>query len=164
MLAYHPAKDIYHCCFRLLKIMFSLSENSVEIDRLILMDYYSIFPYELQKITLPAGSTSHRKIFKKVKRPYESIANPKRLIFELRGIQTNAIKYLVAIGILVPTEDYSIVSLNYKSLDNLPSSIDLQGREPWFISMLELFQSVELLGEKGIKARTGLMEYRYDVF
>ena len=85
MLIYHPAFDIYHGIFRLLRILSLAPRQKFEIERIRILDFYVLFPSELPRYTFPGRSRPGRKQFK-AENPYQSIADPKRIFFRLEPV------------------------------------------------------------------------------
>ena len=167
MLAYHPAFDANHCAYRFLHILYSSTAEKIEWETLRMADFYYLFPHLLKSIKpLPKGLSLGRKYFVKIPDPYENVPNPKRLMFDLRDIQNSTIASLIAKSI-VNKERFSrgevsliiehLPELLVESFNNNPIS-----DENWFKLFSKEIALVDLLGNKGFKARSKLMEYRYD--
>lgn len=167
MLIYHPIGDPYHCIYRLLSVLLNLSVQRIEWEKLRILDFYMLFPHLLQDVKLPAELRGARSQLNKIMNPYEVLPSPKRLMFELSKIQDNAVKSLVAKGIVDRTEFVQeIVLLNSFIIpQKLKTHISSQQQknEYWYKFLTSNFASIPLMGEKGLKERTGLMEYRYDI-
>lgn len=167
MLAYHPAFDANHCAYRFLHLFFSSGFSALKWDMLRIADFYYLFPHLLKNISpLPTPLSRGRKYFKKISDPYESIPSPKRLLFDLRDIQNSAATSLVAKGIF-DREKFNdgIVSIINESIPNALVEDFMTNpltHEEWFQIFSAEISSLDLIGAKGLKARTGLMEYRYD--
>lgn len=167
MLVYHPAFDANHCAYRFLHILYCSKAEKIEWDKLRLADFYYLFPHLLKLIKpLPKAISKGRKYFVKIPDPYENVPNPKRLMFDLRDIQNSTIASLVAKNI-VNKESFhkGEVSLVIESLPKaLIESFDDNpiSHEDWFKLFSKEIPFIELLGSKGFKARSKLMEYRYD--
>ena len=86
---------------------------------------------------------------------------------ELEAIQTTAIQNLMAKNI-IEIDSYQNKSLK-RTEELLPESIyeiimnNAVVKEEWFRMLINEFPNVTFFGKKGLKARSGLMEYRYDV-
>lgn len=163
MLAYHQAKDIYHCCFRMLVVL-NHNKEFVSQELLKIIDFYVVFPHLLQQVTLPKEMQKHKKVFKELRAPYENILSFKRVVFDLSGIQDNAIKFLLAREIVYFDESKTMVCLNSSRVtDELKLMLDKDFiNSKWYSAMIDVFNSVPLYGDNGLKKRTGLLEYRYD--
>jgi hypothetical protein len=166
MLIYHPAFDIYHGVFRLLRILSVSPKQRFEIERLRILDFYVLFPNELLKFTFPAKLKSKRKQFQK-DNPYQIINDPKRIFFRLEAYQICAIKCLVARQFV--ESDLFLegkISRTDKPLpDGLNAAIEkANNASPALIEMMnDSLLRIDLYGKSGLKGRSDLFEYRYDI-
>ncbi|WP_448118157.1 ABC-three component system middle component 5 [Pseudomonas serbica] len=165
MLIYHPAYDAYHCVFRMLCIVSEL--QSVELDKARLLDFYLLFPSAIAKIRLPKSHYSGRQLAKLLANVYRDPINPSATFRELRYIQEAALKCMVASG-FVDAKSYES-GLMVRTKLPLPESM-LEATSAYIKNNLELtgfvlgeLATIPLKGLDGLKDRTGLMEYRYDV-
>ena len=166
MLIYHPAFDIYHGVFRLLRILSISPKQKFEIERLRILDFYVLFPNELLKFTFPAALRSKKKQFQK-DNPYQNINDPKRIFFRLEPYQISAIKCLVARQ-FVESELFlegKICRTDNPLPDGLNTAIEKANKAcPALIEMMnDSLLKIDLYGKSGLKGRSDLFEYRYDV-
>lgn len=168
MLIYHPIYDVNHCVYRTLLILESSIHNDIELDLYRHIDFYLLFPHLLKKIQpFPAELASFRKIIKNMPEPYELMINVKRAIFDLEAIQTTALQNLIAKNI-IEFDSYKNKNIRRTQVQ-LPEAINkmIMGNsivnEEWFRMLINEFPTINFLGKKGLKARSGLMEFRYDV-
>lgn len=167
MLAYHPAFDANHCAYRFIHILKSSQADFLEWDKLCLADFYYLFPHLLKAISpLPIGLSKGKKFFKIIDDPYEKVPNPKRLMFDLKDIQNSTISSLIAKQIIdrdlfekgfVALIDSSVPEQLLENFKNNPIT-----NEGWFEILSTEIKNIEISGKKGLKFRSGLMEYRYD--
>jgi hypothetical protein len=168
MLMYHPAQDVNHCVYRLLLILETTEHEQLAIDIYQLLDFYMLFPHLLKIIKpLPTPIDKCRKYFLNIPEPFESLKNTKRILHELDSFQSVAIQNLLAKKLL----DRDAFNLGYikRSECVLPEPFlnflinsELRKRE-WFKPLIDEFPKAKFIGKNGLKSRTGLMEYRYDV-
>ncbi len=163
---YHPRKDIYHCCFRLLSILSLEDTRKLDINKLRIIDFFIVFPNYLiiqdklssnKYITFPRGKSISQKILKRIDRPFEYLPNPKILFSELSDFQTHALLILKAKKIIEIDNELVIKSEKFNTVkDNLIS-------DTRFVSD-EVFKELimKLLDIDNLKTRTKLMESRYD--
>lgn len=166
MLVYHSAFDMYHCIYRLIQLLSNLKEEYVELERLRIWDYYLAFPNEMAKIRYEKGNKDIQNLFPKKYNPYEVVID-NRIIFEkMKPYQMTAIKTLASYGLI--KKDYltenRITKIDKILFDNLLKNYEpLSDREDNIIRiMTSYFYQMPLYGEKGLKDRTNLLEYRYD--
>lgn len=167
MLIYHPAFDMYHCVFRIVRILLSLPVAEYETERVRIFDFYSLFPYLLNDIRAPRNATSDRKKFGALENSYEKVEDKKRFFLSLEPYQDSAIKSLASYEIID-----SAALRNSRILlipTNIPPALTVSAKnsDKRFSKDLEFFRDylldIELTGDTGLKQRTGLFEYRYDV-
>lgn len=132
-----------------------------------LTDFYILFPAMLKTISpFPAELRPFKKILNDIPDAYELMPNSKRVLFELEEIQLTAMQNLVAKG-LIDSERFKggVVSRTDLKIPNkIASAIesDQKTTQEWFRFAVKELPLVEFFGKKGLKARSQLMEYRYD--
>jgi hypothetical protein len=168
-LSFQPAFDPYHAVFRILRLRGIVERfGPLHKDLLRILDFYLLFPFRIDGIRM---LRQHRK-FKKLASAYMS-AKPygnqpeDRTIFDrmepmqLAALQTLASRELIdadqlalgvikATGVPVPKELAERVA---KANEQDSDLIDF---------LAALASDYSLIGPDGLKARTGLLEYRYD--
>lgn len=165
MLIYHPAYDAYHCVFRMLVIADSI--KFIELDKARLIDFYLLFPSAIGEIRLPYELSLGKRMAKDVKNPYRDPIDSLTSFRELHQIQVASLKCIAASG-LISMEKFSdgIVertsrtiskSLLYKMEQFLADKGDIAN------FLLNDLSIIPLNGVDGLKHRTRLMEYRYDI-
>jgi hypothetical protein len=168
MLIYHPIYDINHSLFRALMILENTQKPELHIDLFRIIDFYSIFPHLLKEIKpLPVNLSAFKKVINIIPEPFERIVSVKRIMFELEAIQTTALQNILAKG-LIDIEAYrkKIIKRSELALPEILSeeiySNEISKTE-WFRMLINEFPDINLKGKRGLKSRTGLMEFRYDV-
>ncbi|WP_414445376.1 ABC-three component system middle component 5 [Burkholderia sp. 22PA0106] len=165
MLIYHPAYDAYHCAFRMLVVAESIPE--LEVDKARLLDFYLLFPASVQFVRLPANLRGAQKIAKSFYNEYHDPLSPATTFRELRQIQQSALRCIAASGLI----DIRRLEVGFVRRTDLSLPSDLRSRIKAFLLQREsladtiLFGlgSIPLRGHDGLKHRSKLMEYRYDV-
>ena len=165
MLIYHPAFDAYHCAFRMLAVAESISE--LEVDKARLLDFYLLFPSSVQFARLPVALRYVQKIAKSFANEYHDPLNPATTFRELRQIQQSALRCIAASGLI----DIRRLEVGFVRRTDLPIPGDLQSkidafllkRKPLAETILFDIGSIPLRGHDGLKHRSRLTEYRYDV-
>lgn len=163
MIIYHPGYDVHHCSYRILNVLSSVDDGVLHHDALKLIDFYYVYPHLLKKITqLPRPLNHQKRKIENIKDPFEITPNPKSLFFELSSIQESALDSLSQ-KLLVSSVS-QMIRINKSSLpDGLIEmfKIDEFGRSDVFDILVNKFPKAKLNGANGLKARSGLMEYRY---
>ncbi len=167
MLIYHPAFDIYHGIFRILRILDKIPSITLEIDRLRILDFYLLFPNELSNFTFPAELRNEKSRLPLKSNPYRQINDPKRIFFRLEPYQICALKSLVAREFI--DESLFLEGKVQRTENPLPEALSKeiqQANEP-FPALVEFLTgpllNIDLYGKSGLKGRSDLFEYRYDL-
>lgn len=168
-LTFQPAFDVFHTCFRMLRLRSLMSlDTAWNYDQLRIADYYLLFFFRLEYVRL---NNKHRAIKKLAKDDksgvrYENQPDDKLIFDRMAPIQLAAMSTLVESGYFSLKEfDVKLVRpLENRLAEALESRIDEIN-----LADKEILQAINvlvteygLLGKDGLKARTGLLEYRYD--
>lgn len=167
MLVYHPGFDLYNCIFRMLCLLSRSSEEKIHIDKLRIWDFYLAFPNQVRTIVFPSDLTKLKEtIFKNYNNPYEEIPDSKTVFERMKTYQTSALNCLASYGFI----DYQsltkgVIKKTGKEIPKeLAESINNISIEKDNIIKLVIneFVDLPLYGSKGLKARTGLIDFKYD--
>jgi hypothetical protein len=166
MIIYHPAYDLNHCAFRFITLLSDIDGNQTKWETMQILDFYYVFPHLLYDIRLPRNPIATKKTLKFIPNPYETLPNPRRLMFELRALHQEAARALVAKGIL----DKNLFLKNIIRLysERIPEALRLQINNNenrntiWYQLIVKCLAMHPINGKNGLKDRTQLMEYRYD--
>ncbi|HKS13053.1 MAG TPA: ABC-three component system middle component 5 [Pseudomonas sp.] len=164
MLIYHPAADANHCCYRLVNILRSIDGDDLSMSMLRLLDFYYLYPHLLKKINpLPRPINRRSSYIMKLADPFEITTSPQLLFHELSLIQDSAVRSLAEKGLIqVNSDDVRLI------IENVPVELisyceaDEFSRSDAFDIVTNYVSKSVLNGKNGLKARSGLMEYRYD--
>jgi hypothetical protein len=166
MLVYHAAMDINHARFRFLYLLDLRPEHRIPFDLLRILDFYFLFPHLLADVTLARGMGRQKRAFSGRASKHNRVPSPKLLIRQMQGIHETAIHALVHDGFVVPEPlELEIVQRTTKPIPERLSEIF--AAQPKDEQTLASFLATELAqmplnGPQGLKARTGLLEHRYD--
>jgi hypothetical protein len=165
MLIYHPAYDAHHCIFRSLLIMTRC--KVIEAEKLRILDFYLCFPSELKDIRLAKGYGDARKISQNMKNEYHGPVNKKLVFRDLEHIQLAAFRTIAA-SRLVDAAEYESGLMRRTDIHvptELGEALNTAAEEQKTVLnfVIETLADIPLRGDNGLKHRTGLMEYRYDV-
>lgn len=170
-LSYQSAFDPYHSMFRFFQILELIERKSggVPIDKIRIVDFFLTFPHRLEIFSFKQTHSGFRRVakaYKKIK-PYGDNPYDVTLFGRMEQIQRAALSTLAAEGFVdkklllqdvvlftekaIPTEtENRIKAFREKNKD--------------LINVLAaLLNEYELGGHDGLKKRSSLMEYRYDV-
>lgn len=168
MLIYSPAFDLSHCIFRIFYIINHLNEKTpTEIDKIRIIDFYLAYPGCINDFKFPADMLDIKKDFKELNKEYRDPINKNVTFQRMSILQKKAIASLLSLG-YINIESYKN-GLIERTNKKLPFEIRKKlsnfsfygnGKLPLIIVITLL--NIELKGDKGLKARSGLMEYRYE--
>ncbi|WP_154652688.1 ABC-three component system middle component 5 [Flavobacterium rivuli] len=171
MILYHQAFDLYHSVYRLLQILTYFDRNEyVEVERLRIWDFYLLFPNKMSNIKLKRDEKDVRLMIKifilKDSNPYELLSDNRKMFEKIKPYQLGALKCLASYGII--DKDYlhsnRVTIVSKKILSTYTSKFEpLEPKEVNAIRLLTShFYLMPLFGEFGLKARTQLLESKYD--
>lgn len=163
MIIYHPFKDANHCSYRIINLLYK-SKIKVNEEKINFMDFYYLFPAQLKNIYgWPRSNSKLAERIKSIESSYEYIENPRRIFFELNIIRKNTLAHLFSKGIISFVEDNLFLHEN-----KLPQSLidslekDIFRTSFVFSAITNNIPKLPIKGKNGLKAKTNLMEYRYD--
>ena len=166
MIIYHPAYDFNHCVFRFITLLYDIDGNQADWETMQILDFYYVFPHLLANIKLPRNSIATKKTLSSLPLPYETLPNPRRLMFELRALHQESARALVAKGIL--DKDLFLRNIVRMYPERVPEALyvpinDNEKRNTsWYRLIVKFLATYPINGKNGLKDRAQLMEYRYD--
>lgn len=168
MLIYHPAFDANHCLYRLISILSSTGNSPINWALLRMLDFYYLFPGQLKNIKpWPREMQRFKAHAANIPEQFEYLTNPARTFFELQPFQKAAALEMIAKGVLSKSSfDNDLMVLESSSLPSayielLEADDFLKGKTFKIIS--EELPKIKFSGSTGLKSRSGLMEYIYDI-
>lgn len=170
MLTYQPQNDIYNGIFRILSLLLYDTTRQYSVDLLRILDFYYVFPNFIYDIKFPSNLRKDKAIFKKYnENAYFAKGNKRQFFYMLTQIQDKTFKILISKNILnCSLYAKEIIKLNHDIClaPSLFEQIKQRNQENKDIVdfLVCKLSKIEFLGKKGLKARTGLMEYKYDSF
>lgn len=167
MLTYLPAFDIYHCAYRTLFLTTKLRQDIIELERMRIWDFYFVFPAEADQIIFPRDLWSLKRTVDKRSNPYEELVDPHRVFERMKPFQLAAFRYLAAFGFV---ESAALRNNNLKRTDKpIPSKLllsmkRLDSEQQYIVTLLSSpLNDLSLYGDKGLKYRTRLLDFKYDL-
>ncbi|AMX95904.1 MULTISPECIES: ABC-three component system middle component 5 [Mesorhizobium] len=168
-LSFQPAFDAFHAVFRFLRLRNVLGPSeALAYDKLRILDFYLLFPHKVRDIRLTAQHQKFKKLSDRYAftKPYGELPDA-RLVFErmrpmqAAAIQTLAAKSLVSVDALAQKEVRATGSTIPRSLAERVAEIN-ESQSDLMDFLATLASDYPLQGDNGLKARTGLLEHRYD--
>jgi hypothetical protein len=165
MLIYHPAFDAYHCTLRFIALLTAV--RRIDVEKARILDYYLAFPSAILSMRLPAELNTARPMLRRLKNIYRDPIAEQRTFAEMRHVQLSALNCLAASEIIDADElSNGIVE---RSKHALPGELEeaVQQFAADEGEVIELLTSkiadIPTAGPNGLKDRSGLLEYRYDI-
>ena len=166
MLLYNKALDPYHTLLRIISIIIFGHIKEIESERLRIFDFITANPSHIEKMTLGKNLVIERNAFGKYRSAYNNF-DPQILFESMKPIQQAAVSCLIEMSVLSKLENTTRLHVNYSMIPTELTAIvgDSHNSIPKdVISFIkEHLISLELLGAKGLKKASKLMEYKYDV-
>lgn len=166
MLIYNPAFDLHHAVFRFLQLLTVDPARKFETERIRILDFFLLFPEEVENIRFPRELTGKRALFRKSHNPYRNLGNARRVYSEIAPFQLAALQSLASRGVLDP--DALQKGEVARTTQELPTDLleAISARNKLSPDLLDLVSSnlakLPLHGEGGLKARANLQDTRYD--
>jgi hypothetical protein len=168
-LSFQPALDPLHAIYRLLRLREVVREAApLELEHVRVLDFYLIFPFKISEIRLRREDKEIRRVSNEyaAQKPYGNQPEGVVLFERMRPMQKVALQTLALRGF---TDSLSFKAGLLK-FTGLPTPLQISDRireanvrDRKLLDALTVFAySYEFHGPNGLKARTGLLEYRYD--
>ncbi|GFZ63143.1 MULTISPECIES: ABC-three component system middle component 5 [Pseudomonas] len=168
MLMYHPAFDANHCLYRTVSILNATGSTPISWPLFRMLDFYYLFPSQLKAIKpWPREIGKYKSKTANIQDQFEDLTNPARTFFDLQSFQKAATLELIAKGCLSKSEfDKGIMQLEPDALP--PGYIALLETDEFlrsdaFIVITKALPEAPFYGSNGLKSRSGLMEFIYDI-
>jgi len=163
MIGYHPARDPYHTIVRFVRLL-DIFDRPVEFERLRIADFLLLFPEHVHDMSIPRGDMGLRSSIPRNANPYWRNVDAALLFRQMASVHTAALNRMIAAG----TVHRTIADL----VELIPGAVPQELAAAAYSSSLltkEIQSLVEgpltalpIVGQHGLKARSALMEYRYD--
>jgi len=168
-LTFEPAFDAYHGMYRTLRLRSTFDQlGGVPIDLARILDFYLLYPFRLSAIRLKREDLRIRTIGKRYDktRPYSEMPDDRVIVHRMKPIQyaaynTLAVGQLLEVGAL---EEECVKPTESDLPPRLADRIALANEDDADLidALSVLATNYTLTGADGLKARSGLLEYRYD--
>lgn len=150
--------------------MLAKVEGRVEVERLRIYDFLLLFPYKIKNVKLKKIEKEIRASRNKLKldkmNPYNQIKEDKKVFDRMKAYQLSALNYLASYDIVDSEEllKNNVLVKNKEKMKETLEHYNFDAEEDVVILnwLFENFAEIPLDGEWGLKARTNLMEYKYD--
>jgi len=140
-----------------------LPVEEYELKKIQILDFYFLFPGLLKNIRLPKELSLYRSYINSINYQYSDISDPKQVITHIGYQINNVARYMAAYELIdvKKIEKEKILKINPEKYS--PFIQKLEGYDKDLLNFIvTVLSRIPLKGEKGLKARTNLFEYRYD--
>lgn len=165
MLVYHPAYDVNHGIFRMLRLVEVNPTHSLQWDTFRILDIYYLFPHLLADARLPRGFTKQRREFGALASKYSRAPAPRMFIQQMVGLHESIATSLISKGFL-DADAYKTKTLSRTDKALPQAVVDAFANatsDQALVSLLAVdIAAIPLSGHNGLKERTGLLEHYYD--
>jgi hypothetical protein len=163
MLVYHPAFDAYHGIFRALLLLESTAAKKMPFDALRIVDLLLLFPYLLGDFKFPKGAGfTGRKLAGQQSR-FNSLPAPSTFATQMRGMHQEIVSALAGNNLI------EAGALKLGSVERTSAAVPAEIFKAATTEDIELstflgstIAPIPLHGKDGLKARSKLLEFRYD--
>jgi hypothetical protein len=169
MLIYDYALDPYHCAIRILTICTygNAEKRLFQVDSVRILDYFLVYPSKLASSRLPLEHKSIRKQVRDIENPYRHSPGKRAAFERMKSIFHAASSGLGAAGMIdIDLLERGILKLNP---NNIPPEMEsavhrFKARQSTVGNfILAVLSAYPVNGADGLKNRSGLLEYRYDI-
>ncbi len=168
-LTYQPAFDPFHAVFRIIRLQPIIKKPSVVLQQVVrILDFYLLFPFLIDEIRLAPKHRKYKKLAAQYDglKPYGGQPDSRTLFDRMEPMQIAAQETLATRNILEPklfSEGKVQLLLEAVPKELAARAARANEADRGLLDFLGVLASeYDLMGENGVKARSGLMEFRYD--
>lgn len=168
-IVYQEAFDPYHAAFRILRLRsIAPTGPALATDHVRVLDFYLVFPFRLKAFKFKQPHVRFRKMLKSYDdaRPYGSLPDDRILMDRMRPMQMAALATLARRDLIdrAALASDKIIWVDTQPDPDLAEAIAARNADhPVLGEVLSfLITEYDTTGPDGIKARSGLIEHRYD--
>lgn len=163
MLVYHPAFDVYHGVFRSLLLLENTPSKAMPFDTMRILDLYFVFPYLIADMDFPRGAGAKGRKLAGAPSRFNTLPSPRTFLEQMKGLHTLIGTALAGRGFI---DGHAFKNGTIERTDApVPNSL-MSNASAEDLELAEYLgtkiATVPILGKSGLKARSKLMEFRYD--
>ncbi len=168
MLIYHPANDVYHCVFRMLRILRFGGNRTYTVAQIKVLDFLLVFPQAVLLMKLPIEiKVKVRKDLSQYRGVYNSVPNTEKNFRQHNAFQVPALGALAKEGFLDENQFLSglIVGTSKKVSEIVADRIEKRNQEEKHLMkiVVEDLGNMSFAGGDGLKSRFESLEYNYEI-
>lgn len=165
MLFYNKSLDVNHTLLRVSSIVMQFDTKTIEVERLRIFDFIVSNPVHISQMSLGVDLIKERNKFRGYKNRYQKF-DPKSLFETMRPIQEAVFATLKEFNVLIEIENSTRLRINSNALPEELISIAQNNSNSISIQAIDFIKThlidYELIGGRGLKSASRLMEYKYD--
>jgi hypothetical protein len=170
-ISYSAAQDPFHAVFRAFCLLDGNRTSSYELERLLMYDFFVCFPWMVSEIEGVKKITGFIKELNRTGRlypqnAYEQIPEKRIMFKRMRPAQMAAINSICSFGYLSPSalRDDRVERTDKPVPEKLAANVRqyVAANDVLFNFIRNFLDLLPLTGAMGLKAKTGLEEFRYD--
>jgi hypothetical protein len=161
--------DPFHAVFRLLRLRPIITKHvPVHVDHVRILDFYLLFPFRIEAIRLKPQHRRYKGLAVAYAwaKPYGDQPEDRTVFDRMELMQIAALETLASRMLIDPDQLIlgQVTTTAEPVPDEVAKRVDIANeRDGDLIEFLELLAcGYERMGANGLKARTGLLEFRYD--
>jgi hypothetical protein len=166
-LAFQPAYDAFHAAFRFFQLRAILG-SPVELDKYKILDYYLCFPSELAHFRFSPKHGKYRKLGEQyaLTNNFEERPTGHFVLARMRPVQMAALETLEGEGFLSPhlLDELRVSSSAKPTPPEIARRVEYRANNnaDLVAAISTLNSDYILVGPNGLKARSNLLEHKYD--
>jgi len=164
-LIYHPAFDPFNALLRIVRLLEAIG-TGVDATALQIGEFFLLFPERIIDARLtPKLRGQVVRAALQARYPYDRLPSSRVLFERMEPAHQAALQTLVSRGFVTSSED-GVVKLNGETMpiEVLDLAAAHNKKELGLTTLLiEILQAFPIAGSNGLKDRSKLMEFRYDV-
>lgn len=166
-LVYHPAYDPYGSVLRSCQFLLAY-EKPIFAEELRLFDFLILFPEFISTFRLtPKLRAQFKHVTYKKRFRYESRPSAQRLFSEMEFTFQAALETLISTGLLTEFEaETGRLEIRHEAMSRTLKELALERNDQQkslITFLVSLGSELRFFGPNGLKDRSGLLEYRYDI-
>lgn len=163
-LVYHPAFDAYNALLRIARLLLAFPAG-LDVAALRILDFYLLFPEAISKARMtPQLRSAVKRLSAQPRFPYDKVPASRSLFERMEAPHEAARQTLVSKGFIKPTTGRMILQQSLLPTELLDLALEHNKNEEHLVSALvAIGEAFPTNGPNGLKDRSGLLEYRYDV-
>lgn len=171
LISYSAAQDPFHAVFRAFCILSYFQDAESEAERFRIYDFLLCFPWTISRVqgkrSIKGFQKTKNDLLKQyVKTDYDNIPDPPTMLKRMEPIQLAALNSMCSFGYL-DMQHFKvgiIANTNKEIPERIRTHVDqfIKENNLLLLFLKTMLNQLPLNGGDGLKAKTGLEEYRYD--